>query len=177
MRWEILNIETDPSQRFTERMRHNGHMLQQKEFWWNIRRKKMCMMNILKHWNKLSRDVKNSPSLEIFITKLHGALCDWISPHLNSSWARGFAKVPSKEKYSVITYKCCSWICILYFIFILSMKYALNEGNHGFISCFLTLPPQLWFALRTGEVLLKFRLFFFLVLNSQEDLLWLLNKF
>lgn len=35
----------------------------------NITRK-MCMMSIMKHWNKLSGDVKDSPSLEIFITKL-----------------------------------------------------------------------------------------------------------
>lgn len=97
----------------SRRVRDNRHMLQQKEFWWNIRRK-MCMMNIMKHWNRLSRDVKDCPSLEIFMTKLHRALCDlmwlWIWTHLSSSWARWSAKVPYKTNNFVIIYKWYSQI-------------------------------------------------------------------
>lgn len=33
-------------------------------------------MGVMKHWNRLSRDVVDSPYLEIFKTNLDSALCD-----------------------------------------------------------------------------------------------------
>lgn len=110
----------DRDRRFSKvhgrRMRHNRHMLQQKEFWWNIRRKNVHDEHIEALEQAVQRCQEFSILGDIHHKTAWGFVWLQISPHLSSSWARGFAKVPSKKKYSVITYKCYSWIWILYFI-------------------------------------------------------------
>ena len=50
------------------------HKLEHKKFCTNMQ--KNFMVRVMKHWNRLSREVVESPSLEIFMTCLDAYLCD-----------------------------------------------------------------------------------------------------
>ena len=62
---------------FCNRTRGNGFKLKEGRFRLDIRMK-YCSMRVMKHWNKLLREVVDAPSLETFKVRLDGALSNLI---------------------------------------------------------------------------------------------------
>jgi len=60
-----------------DRTRSNGFKLREGRFRLDMR-KKLLMMRVVKHWNRLPREVVEAPSLEPFKARLHGALSNLV---------------------------------------------------------------------------------------------------
>jgi len=57
-----------------DRTRGNGHELKYRKFLLNMR-KNFFTLRVMEHWNRLPREAVESPSLEIFKTRLDKILC------------------------------------------------------------------------------------------------------
>ncbi|KFR09154.1 hypothetical protein Y956_11820, partial [Nipponia nippon] len=55
----------------------NGFKLKEGRFRFNIR-KKFFTMRVVRHWNKLPREVVDAPSLEVFKARLDRALSNLV---------------------------------------------------------------------------------------------------
>jgi len=64
----------------SDRTRGNGHKLKQRKLQLNMR-KNFFPLRVTEPWNRLSRGAGESPSLEIFKTRLDAVLCSllWVT--------------------------------------------------------------------------------------------------
>ena len=62
---------------YSDRMRGNGFKLKEGTFRLDIR-KKFFTVRVVRHWNRLLREVVDAPSLEVFKARLAGALSNLV---------------------------------------------------------------------------------------------------
>jgi len=61
----------------SDRTSGNSFMLKEGRFRLGIR-KKLLMMRVVRHWNRLPREAVDAPSLEVFKARLDGALSNLV---------------------------------------------------------------------------------------------------
>jgi len=73
----------------SNRTRSNGHKLKHRKFQLNMR-KNFFPLRVMEPWNRLPRGVVESPSLEIFKTRLDAVMCNLLSVTLlrQGGWTR-----------------------------------------------------------------------------------------
>jgi len=73
----------------SDRTTGNKHKLKHKKFHLNMR-KNFFPLRVTEHWNRLPREVVESPSLEIFKTRLDAVLCSllWVTLLRQRGWTR-----------------------------------------------------------------------------------------
>jgi len=73
----------------SDRTRGNGHNLKQRKFCLNMR-KNFFPLRVTEHWNRLARDVVESPSLETLKTRLDKVLCSllYVTLRQQGGWTR-----------------------------------------------------------------------------------------
>lgn len=88
---------------YSDRTREGGFKLTESKFRWDVQ-KEFFPQRMVKHWNRLPRQVVAAPSLEVFKARSDGALSNliqWVtSLPMTGGWSEIILKVPSSPCHS-----------------------------------------------------------------------------